>query len=257
MAGEILMQVVKKNKGMIIPVDSEHSAIFQCLHKERKDSLRRIYLTGTGGPFRNFSKEDLKKVNLKMALKHPKWKMGKKITIDSATLMNKGLELIEARWLFDVPSKNIEIVIHPEALIHSMVEFCDRSILAQLGVTDMRLPIQYALDYPNRTANKLKSPDFFGLKALTFLKPDLNNFPCLQIAKKVAELGGSAGCVMNAANEVAVEAFLNEKVNFLKIPDVISMVLEKHKFIKHPNLDEIFSLDKWARREAGLICYQR
>ncbi len=257
MAGEILMQVVKKNKGRIIPVDSEHSAIFQCLHKEKKDSLRRIYLTGTGGPFRNFSKENLKKVNLKMALKHPKWEMGKKITIDSATLMNKGLELIEARWLFDVPPKMIEIVIHPEALIHSMVEFCDRSILAQLGVADMRLPIQYALDYPERRANKLKAPDFFGLKSLTFSKPDLNKFPCLRIAKKVAELGGSAGCVMNAANEIAVEAFLNEKINFLKIPDVISRVLEKHKFVKYPSLDEIFSLDKWARREAGSLCYQR
>lgn len=256
MAGEILMRVVKKNKGRIIPVDSEHSAIFQCLHKEEKDSLRRVYLTGTGGPFRDFSKKDLEKVNLKMALKHPKWKMGKKITIDSATLMNKGLEIIEARWLFDIPPQNIEIVIHPEALIHSMVEFCDRSILAQLGVTDMRLPIQYALDYPLRCANKLKAPDFFSLKSLTFFKPDLNKFQCLGIAKKVAKLGGSAGCVMNAANEIAVEAFLNEKINFLKIPDVISRVLEKHKFVKCPTLDEIFSLDKWARREAGSLCYQ-
>jgi len=255
MAGEILMQVVKKNKGRIIPVDSEHSAIFQCLHKEGKDSLRRIYLTGTGGPFFRFSKSDLKKVNLKMALKHPKWKMGKKITIDSATLMNKGLELIEARWLFDVPVEMIEIVIHPEALIHSMVEFCDRSILAQLGIADMRLPIQYALDYPKRCANKLKAPDFFGLKSFTFFKPDLNNFPCLRVAKKVASLGGSTGCVMNAANEIAVEAFLNEKITFLEIPDVISSVLEKHKFVKHPNLDEIFSLNEWARREAGLLCY--
>ncbi|MCG2712204.1 MAG: 1-deoxy-D-xylulose-5-phosphate reductoisomerase [Candidatus Omnitrophica bacterium] len=256
MAGEILMRVVKKNKGRIIPVDSEHSAIFQCLRKEEKDSLRRIYLTGTGGPFRNYSKKALQEVNLKMALKHPKWKMGQKITIDSATLMNKGLELIEARWLFDIPAQMIEIVIHPQALIHSMVEFCDHSILAQLGVADMRLPIQYALDYPKRTVNKLKPPDFFSLKSLTFFKPDLNKFPCLGIARKVAELGGSAGCVMNAANEIAVEAFLNEKINFLKIPDVILRVLEKHKFVKCPTLDEIFSFDEWARREAGLLCHQ-
>ncbi len=256
MAGDILMKIVRKNKGRIIPVDSEHSAIFQCLHNEQKESFRRIYLTGTGGPFHNYAKKDLKKVNLKMALNHPKWKMGKKITIDSATLMNKGLELIEARWLFDVRPEMIEIVIHPEALIHSMVEFCDRSILAQLGVTDMRLPIQYALDYPLRCANKLKSPDFFGLKSVTFFKPDLNKFPCLAIAKKAAILGGSAGCVMNAANEIAVEAFLKEEISFLEIPDVISRVLEKHKFVKHPNLDKIFSLDKWARREAGLLCYQ-
>ncbi len=257
MAGEILMQVVKKNKGRIIPVDSEHSAIFQCLHKEEKDSLRRIYLTGTGGPFRDFSKSDLEKVNLKMALKHPKWKMGKKITIDSATLMNKGLELIEARWLFDVPPEKIEIVIHPQAIIHSMVEFCDRSILAQLGVTDMRLPIQYALDYPRRCANKLKALDFFSLKSLSFFKPDLNKFTCLRIAKEAAKLEGSAGCVMNAANEIAVEAFLNEKIKFLKIPDVISKILKKHKFVKHPTLDDVFNLDEWARREAGLLCYQR
>lgn len=257
MAGEILIEAARKNRAKIIPVDSEHSAIFQCLRKEEKTSLRRIYLTGSGGPFLNLKQKELGKVNLRMALRHPKWRMGKKITIDSATLMNKGLELIEARWLFDVPAQNIEVVIHPEAVIHSMVEFCDRSIIAQMGITDMRLPIQYALDYPSRCSNRLASLDFFKLKTLTFLKPDLKKFPCLGIARKVAQAGGSAGCVMNAANEVAVEAFILKKISFRQIPSIIVRVLRKHRFIKHPTLDEILAFDKWARREAELLCYQR
>ncbi|MFH1062561.1 MAG: 1-deoxy-D-xylulose-5-phosphate reductoisomerase [Candidatus Omnitrophota bacterium] len=256
MAGQIVMERIKKTKGSIIPVDSEHSAIFQCLKQEAITKLRRIYLTGSGGPFRKFKKNQLAEVSLSMALNHPKWKMGKKITIDSATLMNKGLELIEACWLFDVAPEKIEVIIHPEAVIHSMVEFCDRSIIAQLGITDMRLPIQYAFDYPQRIANNLPSIDFLKTKALTFFKPDIDNFPCLAIAKQVAVKGGSSGAVMNAANEIAVQAFLSEKIKFIEISKVVASVLKKHNFIKQPVLDEIFKLDVWARREAELLCYQ-
>ncbi|MBU1043012.1 MAG: 1-deoxy-D-xylulose-5-phosphate reductoisomerase [Candidatus Omnitrophica bacterium] len=256
MAGQIVMERIKKNKGYLIPVDSEHSAIFQCLKNEDIKKLRKIYLTGSGGPFKKLKKSQLEKVTLAMALKHPKWKMGKKITIDSATLMNKGLELIEARWLFDVEPEKIEVIIHPEAVIHSMVEFCDRSIIAQLGITDMRLPIQYAFDYPQRIDNDLQSINFLKTKALTFLKPDLLSFPCLAIAKQVALKGGSCGAVMNAVNEIAVQAFLSEKIKFIEIPKIVSGVLKKHLFIKRPNLDEILKLDIWARREAELLCYQ-
>jgi len=255
MAGEILMQAAKKSKAIIIPVDSEHSAIFQCLKNEDKSALKKIYLTGSGGPFLNFKKKELNKVNLKMALRHPKWKMGKKITIDSATLMNKGLELIEARWLFDVACEQVEVVIHPEAVIHSMVEFCDGSVIAQMGITDMRIPIQYALDYPKRCLSRLASLDLFKLKTLTFLRPDVKKFPCLDIARRVASSGGSAGCVMNAANEVTVQAFIARKISFKKIPSVIAKVLKKHRFVKHPGLNEILTLDNWARREAELVCY--
>jgi 1-deoxy-D-xylulose-5-phosphate reductoisomerase len=256
MAGQIVMERIRKNKGTLIPVDSEHSAIFQCLKQEDISKLRRIYLTASGGPFRNFTRKQLEKVSLAMALKHPKWKMGKKITIDSATLMNKGLELIEACWLFNVSPEKIEVIIHPEAVIHSMVEFCDRSVIAQLGITDMRLPIQYAFDYPQRMANNLQSIDFFKTKALTFYKPNTDNFPCLALAKQVALKGGSSGAVMNAANEIAVQAFLVEKIKFSEIEKIVAAVLKKHKFIKQPVLDEIFRLDIWARREAELLCYQ-
>ncbi len=257
MAGEIVIDRIKKNSGTIIPIDSEHSAIFQCLQKEDLSSLKRIYLTGTGGPFRNLSKPDLRKVNSAMALRHPKWKMGRKITIDSATLMNKGLEIIEACWLFGVSPEKIEVLIHPEAVVHSMVEFCDHSILAQLGITDMRLPIQYALDYPKRRANQLSSVDFLKVNELTFNKPDLDRFECLGIAKRVAKKGGSSGCIMNAANEVAVNAFLRDKIGFTNIPKIISKVLKKHKHIDHPTLEEIFSFDDWARKEARLLCYHQ
>ncbi|MBU1087823.1 MAG: 1-deoxy-D-xylulose-5-phosphate reductoisomerase [Candidatus Omnitrophica bacterium] len=256
MAGQIVMERIKKNKGTLIPVDSEHSAIFQCLKQEDIKQLRRIYLTGSGGPFKDFKKSQLAKVTLEMALKHPKWKMGKKITIDSATLMNKGLELIEARWLFDIAPEKIEVIIHPEAVIHSMVEFLDRSVIAQLGITDMRLPIQYAFDYPRRLANKLQSIDFIKTKALTFFKPNSDSFPCLAIARQAALKGGSSGAVMNAANEIAVEAFLLKKIKFIEIPKIVSAILKKHSFIKRPVLDEIFQLDIWARREAELLCYQ-
>lgn len=255
-AGKIIMDVLSRNKGEIIPIDSEHSAIFQCLQQERKTALKRIYLTGSGGPLRNTTKRQLKRVSLDEALKHPKWRMGKKITIDSATMMNKGLELIEACWLFSVSVDKVEILIHPEAVIHSMVEFCDRSIIAQLGITDMRLPIQYALDYPQRKANNLKSVDFPRLKSLSFFKPDMNKFPCLRIAKKVAKMGGSSPAVMNAANEVAVGAFLADRIKFVDIPDIINSVLKKHKSVYRLSLDDVFRFDEWARGEAELLCCQ-
>ncbi|MFH2138287.1 MAG: 1-deoxy-D-xylulose-5-phosphate reductoisomerase [Candidatus Omnitrophota bacterium] len=255
MAGEIVMDTVRRCKGTIIPVDSEHSAVFQCLKQENSREVKNIYLTGSGGPFREFSQQKLKTVTREMALNHPKWKMGKKITIDSATLMNKGLEIIEARWLFDIPAEKIKVVIHPEAVIHSMVEFCDGSVLAQMGITDMRLPIQYALDYPYRCLNRLPGVDFFKIKKLNFSRPDKEKFPCLGLALKVAAEGGSSGSVMNAANEIAVEAFLAEKIGYHDIFKVIQKVLKKHKRIKHPTLDEIFICDDWARREARLFCY--
>ncbi|MCP4649315.1 MAG: 1-deoxy-D-xylulose-5-phosphate reductoisomerase [PVC group bacterium] len=257
MAGKIVMERLRKSKGKIIPVDSEHSAVFQCLQNSDINTVKNIYLTGSGGPFREFSKQKLKTVSLEMALKHPKWKMGRKITIDSATLMNKGLEIIEARWLFDIAPEKIKVVVHPEAIIHSMVEFYDGSVLSQMGVTDMRLPIQYALDYPNRRPNHLKAVDFFALKKLTFFKPDENKFPCLKIAKKIAAESGTGGCVMNAANEVAVNAFLTGKIGFMSISKIIESVLKRHKRMKSPTLDQIFECDDWARREARLLCYQQ
>jgi len=257
MAGKIVMDRLKRSKGRIIPVDSEHSAIFQCLQKEQRRVLKCIYLTGSGGPFHKLSKSKLKDVSLNMALKHPKWKMGRKITIDSATLMNKGLELIEACWLFGVSPDEVEILIHPEAVVHSMVEFCDGSILAQLGITDMRLPIQYALDYPYRKPNKLRGVDFLKVDKLTFIKPDLSKFPCLDIAKKVAAKGGSYGCVMNAANEISVHAFLDGKIKFTEIPKIINKVIKRHKPSSNPTLKEIFAVDDWARKEAQLLCYRQ
>ncbi|MDD5746902.1 MAG: 1-deoxy-D-xylulose-5-phosphate reductoisomerase [Candidatus Omnitrophica bacterium] len=257
MAGEIVMAAVKRCGARMIPVDSEHSAIFQCLHKEEHRALSRIYLTGSGGPFRDFPKDRLNRVTPEMALRHPKWKMGKKITIDSATLMNKGLELIEACRLFGVGPERIEVVIHPEAIIHSMVEFCDRSVLAQLGIPDMRVPIQYALDYPYRRDNAVKSPDFFRIKALRFFKPDNERFPCLNIARQAARAGGTSPGVMNAVNEVAVEAFLDGRIGFNDIPAVIRRVMKKHACITHPTLEQIFSVDEWARKEARLLCYQQ
>jgi len=255
MAGHIVMEAARKSKGCIIPVDSEHSAIFQCLSGTKKEMLSRIFLTGSGGPFKNYSFKQLENVTVKQALKHPKWKMGKKISIDSATLMNKGLELIEARWLFDVEPSKIEIIVHPEAIIHSMVEFCDRSVIAQLGITDMRLPIAYALDYPKRKPSTLSAVDFIKMGNMTFAQPDEKKFPALRTARRVAAIGGSAGCVMNAANEVAVAAFLDKKIKFLEITKIIDKILNKHKFVKNPSLDTIFQIDEGTRREAQKLCY--
>jgi len=250
MAGDIIMRKAKAKNVKILPIDSEQSAIWQCIDGKEKKNIKKIYLTASGGPLRDLNRSEFKKVSLKRVLKHPCWKMGRKVTVDSATLMNKGLEVIETMRLFDVDVSQIEIVIHPESIIHSMVEFIDGSILAQLSITDMRIPIQYALTYPKRCPQDLASLDFFKLQKLTFYKPDTNKFLCLRLAYKTAREGGSAPCVLNASNEVAVDAFLNEKIDFVSIPKVIEGILERHRVVSHPKLEDIYYSDAWAREEA-------
>jgi len=247
MAGSLIMRLAKKKKVRIIPVDSEQSAIWQCLGNEDRVNLKNIYLTASGGPLRKVSPMALKNISLQQVLRHPRWKMGRKITVDSATLMNKGLELLEAMFLFNVSEPMVKVVVHPEALIHSMVEFVDGVILAQLSVTDMRIPIQYALTYPRRFSNSLKGLDFYKLKELHFEKPDIRRFPCLGLAYEAARKLGTLPCVMNAANEVAVEAFLNEKLKFIYIAEVVEKVMRNHTNKKDPVLRDIKDADKWAR----------
>lgn len=245
-AGQIVMELAKKHRVKILPVDSEHSAIFQCWESGGQ-RVEKILLTASGGPFRNFSREELEEVTPKMALKHPTWQMGKKITIDSATMMNKGLEVIEARWLFGVSFEEIQVVIHPQSIIHSMVQYADGSILGHLGKTDMRIPIQYALTYPDRWENHLERIDFARLAQITFEDPDLEKFPCLKIAYQAGRAGGTYPTVMNAANEVLVKRFLQGEVKFPEIPAVIERVLEAHQASAQPGLDEILEADRWAR----------
>jgi len=255
MAGALIMDLAKKYNAKIIPIDSEQSAIFQCLIGRDKNKIKKIHLTASGGPLISASKDRLARVSVKEVLKHPRWKMGKKITVDSATMMNKGLEVIEAMWLFGLTASDIEVVVHREAIIHSMVEFIDGSVIAQLGATDMRLPIQYALTYPQRKKGLLSSLDFVKLRQLTFAKPDFNKFPCLKLAYDAASKGGSLPAVMNAANEVAVEAFLNNDLKFLQIYPIIKKVMQKHQTIKSPTLNEILHADSWARRQAKELIY--
>jgi len=223
------------------------------LGSENKDKLKAIYLTASGGPFRKTPGMKLKNITVKEVLKHPRWKMGKKITVDSATLMNKGLELLEAMFLFSVDSEKIKVIIHPEAIIHSMIEFIDGVIIAQLSVTDMRIPIQYALSYPGRLDSNLNRVDFCKLKSLNFEKPDFKKFPCLALAYQVAQDGGTAPAVLNAANEVSVYEFLKGKLDFVSIPKIITKVLGRHRNIKKPGLDDILDADNWARLEAGCV----
>ncbi|QIB26159.1 1-deoxy-D-xylulose-5-phosphate reductoisomerase [Caloranaerobacter azorensis] len=246
-AGEIVMRKAKENNVDIIPVDSEHSAIFQSLKSGKKEEVAKIILTASGGPFRGKKLKDLEKVSVSDALKHPNWSMGRKISIDSATLMNKGLEVIEAKWLFDVDIENIEVIIHPQSIIHSMVEFIDGSVIAQLGVPDMKVPIQYALTYPKRKYSSIKKLRLTDIKELTFEEPDLNTFPCLKLAFEALKQGGTMPSVLNAANEVAVKLFLDKKIKFLDIPKLIEETMLKHKTIYNPNLDDIIESDKWAR----------
>jgi len=250
MAGSLIMEKAKANGVAVIPIDSEQSAIWQCLEGRGKDTLRKIYLTASGGPLKDSSSSYLKNVSARQVLRHPRWQMGRKITVDSATLMNKGLELIEAMRLFDVPASKIEILIHPQAVIHSMVEFIDGVIMAQLSITDMRIPIQYALSYPDRLKNCLPQVDFCKLKALTFAKPDIKKFPCLALAYRAAKSLGTMPCVLNAADEIAVEAFLSDKLRFISIPKVIERVMDKHKNNLRPALEDILRSDRWARKEA-------
>ncbi|MFH1655354.1 MAG: 1-deoxy-D-xylulose-5-phosphate reductoisomerase [Candidatus Omnitrophota bacterium] len=252
MAGSIIMKEAKKYKTKIVPIDSEQSAIFQCLQDRDKKELKKIYLTASGGPLNDIPKRRFRNISLKDVLKHPRWKMGKKITVDSATLMNKGLELIEAMWLFGVDIDKVEILIHKEAIIHSMVEFIDGTIIAQLGITDMKLPIQYALTYPERWKGNLKNLDFRKMN-LTFKKPDLDKFPCLRLSYKAARLKGTAPCVLNAANEEAVKAFLEKRIRYLDIHRIIKSVLLRHRLVKNPSLAQIISVDKWARAQANKL----
>lgn len=254
MAGSIIMGKVVKKKIKIMPIDSEQSAIWQCLEGEYKNKLKKIYLTASGGPFRKTSLQGLRKVSKDEVLSHPCWKMGKKISVDSATLMNKGLELIEAMYLFDAVPRQINILVHPEAIIHSMVEFSDGVVKAQLSVTDMRIPIQYALSYPKRLLNCAKAIDFLKLGSLNFEKPDFKKFPCLELAYYAAENQGTLPCVLNAANEVSVDEFLKNRLRFIDIAKIIEKVLRKHSNITQPGFNDIKQADAWARQEAdGII----
>jgi 1-deoxy-D-xylulose-5-phosphate reductoisomerase len=253
MAGSIVMDLAARKKVKIIPIDSEQSAIWQCLEGEERTKLQNIYLTASGGPLKDASVKELKNISVDKVLRHPRWKMGRKITVDSATLMNKGLELLEAMFLFDVPCEKIKVIVHPEAIIHSMVEFVDGVVMAQLSVTDMRIPIQYALTYPERLKNSLARLDFKELGALHFEKPDFNKFPCLGLAYRAAKELGTMPAAMNAANEITVEEFLKKNIKFTDIAKVIEHVLEKHKNIRNPVLEDIREADVWARREARRI----
>ncbi|HBG25353.1 MAG: 1-deoxy-D-xylulose-5-phosphate reductoisomerase [Bacteroidetes bacterium GWF2_41_61] len=254
-AGSIVMKLAKERGTPIIPVDSEHSAIFQCLQGERA-SIEKIILTASGGPFLSKTKEEIETATVKEALNHPKWLMGPKVTIDSASMMNKGLEMIEAHWLFGIEPSKIEIVVHPQSIIHSMVQFSDGSVTAQLSIPDMRLPIQYALSYPYRVDLNTKRIDFPVLESLNFYKPDFEKFPCLSIAYSAIERGGNIPCAMNAANEIAVESFLAGEIPFTNIPDIILEVINSTTFVKEPSIEDIFETDKKARLAATLILTQ-
>jgi 1-deoxy-D-xylulose-5-phosphate reductoisomerase len=233
-----------------MPIDSEQSAIWQCLEGEDRGALKKIYLTASGGPLRELGRRELKNIRLKQVLKHPRWKMGRKITVDSATLMNKGLELLEAMFLFGLAASQVKVLVHPEALIHSMVEFIDGVLIAQLSVTDMRIPIQYALSYPQRLKNALPEIDFYKLGALHFEKPDFKKFPCLGLAYEAAKGLGTLPCVLNAANEAAVAEFLKGELEFRYIPEVNAKVMRSHANKLDPGLSDILQADTWARQEA-------
>ena len=245
-AGHIIMPLAAECNVSILPVDSEHSAIFQCLHGERENSIHKILLTASGGPFRGRTKKDLELVTLDQALRHPNWSMGKKITIDSATMVNKGLEVIEAKWLFGVQPEQIQVVVQPQSIIHSMVEFEDGAVMAQLGTPDMRLPIQYALYYPKRVYLDGKRLNFETLSQITFEKPDIDTFLGLKYAYEAINVGGSMPTVLNAANELAVAKFLNKTVRFLEIYDMIRFCMDQHKVIENPSVEEILETEQWV-----------
>lgn len=247
-AGEIVTNLSKKFGGKLLPIDSEHSAIFQCMVGEKPERIGKIILTASGGPFRTLPKEQFAEITIERALNHPNWKMGKKITIDSATLMNKGLEVIEAKWLFGVSIEQIEVVVHPQSIIHSMVEYCDGSIKAQLGTPDMKIPIQYALTYPDRFEADYPRIDWKTLSRLDFETPDTDRFRCLALAFESIKAGGSYPCVLNAANEVAVELFLNGKIPFLKIPELIEQALEEHAFNGELTIESLIEIDAQTRQ---------
>ena len=253
MAGEIVMNEARKYGVRVLAVDSEHSAIFQCLDGKPTASVRKLILTASGGPFRDktiWPKEKFSEITVERALKHPSWVMGRKITIDSATLFNKGLEMIEARWLFDIEMARVGVVVHPQSIVHSMVEFVDGSLIAQLSTPDMCLPIQYALTYPDRAASERVQTNFPKIGSLTFEEPDLERFPALELARRAGEVGGTLPAVLNAANEIAVEAFVNRKINFPQITEAVRRTMDEHQVVSHPTLEQILEADSWARRSA-------
>ena len=250
LAGSAVMTEAKKRKKQVLPVDSEHNAIFQCLVGANEKEVRKVILTASGGPFRQSSVQAMEKVTLAQALKHPTWSMGQKITIDSATMFNKGLEMIEAHWLFGLPMRQVDVVVHPQSIVHSMVEFIDGSVLAQLSVTDMCFPIQYAVTYPERMPSGLPPLELAKLGTLSFEQPDEMRFPALRLAREAGEQGGTLPGVLNAANEVAVEAFLAERISFPRIWGMVEEVMKKHRTEKEPSLEAIIDADRWARGEA-------
>lgn len=251
MAGEIVMREAKKHSVRVLAVDSEHSAIFQCLDGKPGESVRNLWLTASGGPFRTTPKSEFAGITVERALKHPSWVMGRKITIDSATLFNKGLEMIEARWLFDIEMARVKVVVHPQSVVHSMVEFVDGSIIAQLSTPDMCLPIQYALTYPQRAKSERVQTSLAKLGSLTFEEPDLERFPSLGLARRAGEIGGTLPAVLNAANEIAVEAFVNRKITFPQITETVRNTMDRHRVVEHPALEQILEADAWAREEAA------
>ena len=253
-AGSIVMRSAKENGVNIIPVDSEHSAIFQCVEGKR-EFLNKIYLTATGGPLLNIPKSRFDNLSPRFILNHPKWKMGKKISVDSATMMNKGLEVIEAKWLFDIDEKKIDVLIHPEAIVHSMVELVDGTVFAEMNTPDMRIPIQYALTYPSRFKSMCRSADFTKIKSLSFKKPDLKRFPCLSLARQALRDGGTSPAILNAADEEVVKGYLEGKIKFSQIPVLIEKVLGRHKENKSaPSIDDIIGAESWAREEMHKLC---
>ena len=254
MAGEIVMREARDNDVQVLPVDSEHNAIFQCLEGKSSLDVRRIILTASGGPFRETPGKDFDSIIPEQALKHPTWNMGPKITIDSATLFNKGLEMIEAHWLFGVEMKRVEVVIHPQSIVHSMVEFADGSTLAQLSYSNMCFPIQYAVTWPHRVPNSLPPLDFSKLSRLEFFTPRYDDFPALKLARRAGETGGTLPAVMNAANEIAVAGFLDRQGRFPDIWQIVEEVMNRHTSVAHPDLDAILQADQWARKEAQGLC---
>jgi len=252
-AGSVIMDEIKKNNVNLMPIDSEHSAIFQCLNGENITEVSKITITCSGGPFKNYTKQQLENVTAQDALKHPTWNMGNKITIDSATLMNKGFEVIEAHWLYGIDYEKIKVVVHPQSIIHSLVEFKDKSVIAQLGMPDMKIPIQYALSYPKRLQSLSTPLDLTKAKNLEFEEPDFEMFPCMKYAYEAGDIGGTLPAAMNAANEIAVYAFLDGKIRFLDIQNLIKKIIDGHKLIRNPNLREILDTDKQTKEETKRI----
>jgi 1-deoxy-D-xylulose-5-phosphate reductoisomerase len=251
--GEIIKSEISKSHAKLIPVDSEHCAIFQCLMGHSKDTVRNIILTASGGPFRGYHKNELINVTPQMAVKHPRWKMGKKISVDSATLMNKGLEVIEAHFLFDADYEHIKVIVHPESIIHSMVEYIDGSIIAQMSNTDMRHPIQFAFDYPEKNASQIGYLDLIAKNKLTFESPDTDTFECLKLGIEAGKIGGSMPAAMNAANEEAVKLFLNGKIKFLQIAEIIKEVMKSHKVERDLNIEKILQIESDTRKYVNLL----